>query len=75
MRPDCGRLWAAEPALAGEIAPRPPPPAALLDPEDFSACAAAAPAANTTIAVVATDALLDKSSCRRLAIMAQDVLA
>ena len=31
--------------------------------------------ANTTIAVVATDAALDKGGCRRLAIMAQDGLA
>ena len=33
------------------------------------------PGANTTIAVVATDAPLDRSGCRRLAIMAQDGLA
>jgi L-aminopeptidase/D-esterase-like protein len=75
VRPDCGRLWAAELALAGEIELQPPQPAAPLDPEDFSACAAAASGANTTIAVVATDAPLDKSGCRRLAIMAQDGLA
>ncbi len=83
VRPDCGRLWAAELALGGEIAPQPPLPAGLLDPADFSACAAPAPGANiganiganTTIAVVATDAPLDKSGCRRLAIMAQDGLA
>ena len=75
VRPDCGRLWAAELALAGEIAPQPPLPVGLLDPEDFSACAAAVAGANTTIAVVATDAPLDKSGCRRLAIMAQDGLA
>ncbi len=30
---------------------------------------------NTTIAIVATDAALDKSGCRRLAVMAQDGLA
>jgi len=75
VRPDCGRLWACELALAGEIAPQPPLPAALLDPEDFSACAAAVAGANTTIAVVATDLPLDKMECRRLAIMAQDGLA
>ncbi len=75
VRPDCGRLWAAELALAGEIAPQPLLPAAALDPEDFSACAPAAAGANTTIAVVATDAPLDKTGCRRLAIMAQDGLA
>jgi L-aminopeptidase/D-esterase-like protein len=37
--------------------------------------AAADPRANTTIAVVATNARLDKASCRRLAVMAQDGLA
>jgi L-aminopeptidase/D-esterase-like protein len=74
-RPDCGRLWAAELALAGEIEPQPPLPAMPLDPEDFSACAAPMSGANTTIAVVATDAALDKSGCRRFAIMAQDGLA
>ncbi len=75
VRPDCGRLWAADQALAGEIEPQPALQAAPLDPEDFSACAAAASGANTTIAVVATDAPLDKGGCRRLAIMAQDGLA
>src|SRR5215472_8699696 len=47
----------------------------MLDPEDFSHCGSAIPGANTTIAVVATDAALDKGGCRRLAIMAQDGLA
>jgi L-aminopeptidase/D-esterase-like protein len=75
VRPDCGRLWAYELALAGEIAPQPVLCAAALDPEDFSGCAAAAPGANTTIAVVATDVPLGRSACRRLAIMAQDGLA
>jgi L-aminopeptidase/D-esterase-like protein len=73
--PDCGRLWAAELALPGEIPPQPPLPGAPIDPEDFSACAAAVAGANTTIAVVATDLPLDKPGCRRLAIMAQDGLA
>jgi len=75
VRPDCGRLWAAELALAGEIPPQPAPPAQPLDAEDFSACAAAQPGANTTIAVVATDLPIDRIGCRRLAIMAQDGLA
>ena len=74
VRPDCGRLWAADLALPGEI-PAQPTASGPLDPEDFSACAAPAAGANTTIAVVATDAALDKSACRRLAIMAQDGLA
>jgi L-aminopeptidase/D-esterase-like protein len=75
VRPDCGRLWAAEQALSGEIPPQPAVPAAPLDPEDLSACAALVAGANTTIAVVATDAPLGKNACRRLAIMAQDGLA
>lgn len=75
VRPDCGRLWAAEQALAGEIPRQPAAPDRPIDPEDFSACAAPAAGANTTLAVVATDAPLDKAACRRLAIMAQDGLA
>ena len=75
VRPDCGRFWAADLALAGEIDPQPAIPETGLDLEDFSGCGAVAPGANTTIAVVATDAALDKRGCRRLAIMAQDGLA
>jgi len=75
VRPDCGRLWAADLALAGEIDPQPAIPDTALDPEDFSQCGATIPGASTTIAVVATDAALDKTGCRRLAIMAQDGLA
>lgn len=70
-RSDCGRFWAADLALAGEIDRQPAIPDTALDPEDFSHCGAAIPGGNTTIAVVATDAALDKSGCRRLAIMAQ----
>ena len=75
VRSDCGRFWAADLALAGEIEPQPAIPEAALDLEDFSQCGAAVPGANSTIAVVATDAALDKGGCRRLAIMAQDGLA
>jgi L-aminopeptidase/D-esterase-like protein len=75
VRPDCGRFWAAELALAGEIDRQPAIPDTALDPEDFSQCGAPILGANTTIALVATDAALDKSGCRRLAIMAQDGLA
>ncbi len=75
VRPDNGRLWAAELTLADDVPSQPPSSERQLDPEDFSACAAPVAGANTTIAVVATDAALDKSQCRRLAIMAQDGLA
>jgi L-aminopeptidase/D-esterase-like protein len=75
VRPDCGRLWAAEFALPGEISRQPATPATPLDHEDFSACAALLAGANTTIALVATDAPLDKNACRRFAMMAQDGLA
>jgi L-aminopeptidase/D-esterase-like protein len=75
VRPDCGRFWAADLALSGEIDPQPATPNTGVDLEDLSGCGAVARAANTTIAVVATDAALDKRGCRRLAIMAQDGLA
>ena len=75
VRPDCGRLWAADLALAGEIARQPPIPETALNLEDFSQCGSGVPGVSTTIAVVATDAALDKGRCRRLAIMAQDGLS
>ena len=43
--------------------------------DDFRPAVAACPAANTTIAVVATNAALDKAEARRVAIMAQDGFA
>ena len=75
VRPDCGRFWAAELALSGEIPPQPAVPETPLDLDDFSACGALLAGANTTIAVVATDAPLDRNACRRFAMMAQDGLA
>jgi L-aminopeptidase/D-esterase-like protein len=75
VRPGCGRFWAADMALPGEIDPQPAIPDTPFDPEDFAECKAAVAGANTTIAVVATNAALDKGGCRRLAIMAQDGLA
>ncbi|MBV8738237.1 MAG: P1 family peptidase [Alphaproteobacteria bacterium] len=75
VRPDCGRFWAAELALPGEISPQPPVPDTPVDLEDFSGTRAAGSGAATTIAVVATDAPLDKIGCRRLAVMAQGGLA
>jgi L-aminopeptidase/D-esterase-like protein len=75
VRPDSGRFWAAELALAGEIPAQPGIPDLPLDLEDFSACSALLAGANTTIAVVATNAPLSKSGCQRFAIMAQDGLS
>jgi L-aminopeptidase/D-esterase-like protein len=75
VRPDCGRLWGEAFALPGEIPSQPQTPAAPLDLEDFSACGPLLAGANTTIALVATDAPLDKSGCQRFAMMAQDGLA
>jgi len=75
VRPDCGRFWAAELALAGEIPPQPTIPVAPLDLDDFSACGDGLVGANTTIAVVATDAPLGRQGCLRLAMMAQDGLS
>lgn len=75
VRPDCGRFWAAELAMPDEIDPQPPIPGMPLDLEDFSQTRATVLGAATTIAVVATDAALDKAGCRRLAVMAQDGLA
>jgi L-aminopeptidase/D-esterase-like protein len=75
VRPDCGRLWAAELALAGELPPQPAIPGAPLDLEDMSACSALFAGANTTIAVVATDAALRRDGCQRFVMMAQDGLA
>jgi L-aminopeptidase/D-esterase-like protein len=75
VRPGCGRFWAADLALPGEIERQPGIPETPFDPEDFSECKPVVAGANTTIAVVATDAALDKSGCRRLAIMAHDGLA
>ena len=75
VRPDCGRFWAADLALAGDIDPQPSAPDTPLDPEDFTGCGATGRGTNTTIALVACDATLSKAGCRRLAIMAQDGLA
>ena len=76
VRPDVGRLWAAEFALPEDaIPPQPAIPDTPLDPEDFSACSPLFAGANTTIALVATDASLGKNACRRFAMMAQDGLA
>ncbi|ACL55985.1 P1 family peptidase [Methylobacterium nodulans] len=50
-------------------------PAPRVPPEAFAWPAPGLPGANTTLAVVATDAVLTKAAARRLAVMAQDGLA
>ncbi len=81
---DMPQFWAWALEQDNEFGGLPPPPRALglpvshsradltLDPAD---AARGDPRANTTIAVVATNAVLDKASARRLAVMAQDGLA
>lgn len=75
LRQDCGRFWAAEFALPGEIPPQPAIPDAPFDLDDMSACSVLFAGANTTIGAVTTDAPLDKDACLRFAMMAQDGLA
>jgi L-aminopeptidase/D-esterase-like protein len=62
--------------LAVDLGLRPPPPAQVAAFAELVAEAAAErEAMNTTVAVVATDAALSPSSCRRIAIAAHDGLA
>jgi L-aminopeptidase/D-esterase-like protein len=80
---DLPHFWAWALEQDDEFGGLPPPPRGLnlavshtrqlLDHD--AAALAAQPLANTTIAVVATNARLDKAWCQRLAIMAQDGLA
>jgi L-aminopeptidase/D-esterase-like protein len=83
---DMPQFWAWPLEQGGEFGGLPPPPRGLalrishqrgeLSHDVGPAEAAAAdPRGNTTIAVVATNARLDKAGCRRLAVMAQDGLA
>jgi L-aminopeptidase/D-esterase-like protein len=83
---DMPQFWAWALEQDGEFGGLPPPPRGLelkvshrrgdLSHEAGPAEAATAdPRGNTTIAVVATNARLDKGSCRRMAVMAQDGLA
>jgi L-aminopeptidase/D-esterase-like protein len=81
---DMAQFWAWALEQDGEFGGLPPPPRGLglsvsharadltHDPAD---AARIDPRANTTIAVVATNAKLDKPSAKRLAVMAQDGLA
>ncbi|MDF2097240.1 P1 family peptidase [Aquibaculum arenosum] len=75
VEPESGAFWAWILEQEGEFGGYPPParPVASLDATVGDAPPQAG--ANTTIAVVATDARLDKVGCGRLAVMAQDGLA
>jgi L-aminopeptidase/D-esterase-like protein len=73
--PGSGRFWAWPFEQNGEFGGRPPPSAGVpLDP-DLPATPLGQAGANTTIAVLATNAALDKAEARRIAIMAQDGFA
>ncbi len=73
---DSGHFWAAPFEIGAEFgglgwpAPLPPTTSAIRTKLD-----AAAPGANTTIAIIATDAILTKGQARRLAVMAHDGFA
>ncbi len=79
---DMPQFWAWALEQNGEFGGLPPPAHGLALPvsyvramDDPADLARANPRANTTIAVVATNARLDKASAQRLAVMAQDGLA
>jgi L-aminopeptidase/D-esterase-like protein len=81
---DMPQFWAWALEQDGEFGGLPPPRHGLALPvshsrtdltHDPADAARIDPRANTTIAVVATNARLDKASARRLAVMAQDGLA
>lgn len=81
---DMAQFWAWSVEQNGEFGGLPPPPhgLALAVPHDRAdlahdpaEVARADPRGNTTIAVVATNARLDKASAQRVAMMAQDGLA
>lgn len=81
---DMAQFWAWALEQDGEFGGLPPPPRGLGLPvshnradltHDPADVARSDPRANTTIAVVATNARLDKASAARLAVMAQDGLA
>jgi L-aminopeptidase/D-esterase-like protein len=71
--PDCPRMWAAPFEQNGELGGQ----AVLVEPAeiDLNFTFELPVGKNTTVAVVATDAILTKPQARRIAIMAQDGLA
>jgi L-aminopeptidase/D-esterase-like protein len=70
---DGPHFWAAPFEHKNEFGGRKWP--ARISPADLALRAKGGPAENTTIAVIATDARLNKSQCNRLAVMAQDGFA
>jgi L-aminopeptidase/D-esterase-like protein len=70
---DGPHFWAAAFEQNGEFGGRGAP--AKVTPADLAIRAKGGPQENTTIAVIATDALLNKAQCNRLAVMAQDGFA
>ena len=70
LDPRTGLPWMAE--FVAEFGLTPPPPEEV---DAFAARDAELSPFNTTIAVVATDALLSPAACRRVAVAAQDGLA
>jgi L-aminopeptidase/D-esterase-like protein len=70
---DGPHFWAAPFELNKEFGGRGWP--AQISSADLAMRAKGGPAENTTIAVIATDARLNKAQCNRLAVMAQDGLA
>ncbi len=79
--PDSPAFWAAPYELGGEFGgipwPSPLPPVSALDPFRHSRTEMAplAPGGNTTLGVVAVNAIITPSEARRIAIMAQDGMA
>jgi L-aminopeptidase/D-esterase-like protein len=70
---DGPHFWAAPFEMKKEFGGRGWP--SQISPADLAIRAKGGPQENTTIAVIATDAKLNKAQCNRLAIMAQDGLA
>ena len=74
--PSGRHFWAAPYEIAGEYGALGPDPAQGLQPLPPSRKAAAmASLGNTTIAIVATDAAIDKAQCHRMAVAAHDGMA
>lgn len=73
LMPGSGTFWAWAFERDGELGRQTPPPCDLPRDQDYEI--KVAPGLNTTMVVVATDALLTQSEAHRVAIMAQDGVA